>query len=113
MPPMPDNLRLFKASVFQALGHPTRVAIVEVLRDESEVSAGAIHTKLGLEQANVSQHLAVLRARQLVTARKAGNQVLYSLRDPILGKVLDLMRQYFHAHLNEALELLRTMKSEE
>lgn len=113
MKSMPDNLRRFKASVFQALGHPTRIAIVEVLRDEGEVPAGAIHTKLGLEQANVSQHLSVLRARQLVAAKKSGNQVLYSLRDPILGKVLDLMKQYFQAHLTEALELLKTMRSEE
>lgn len=110
---MPDNLRRFKASVFQALAHPTRVAIVEVLRDEGEVPAGAISSKLGLEQANVSQHLAILRSRQLVTGRKSGNQVLYSLRDPILGKVLDLMRTYFQAHLSEALELLKDMNSSE
>lgn len=107
---MQDSLRRFKAGVFQALAHPTRIAIVELLRDEGEVQASRIHEKLGLEQANASQHLAVLRSKQIVTGRKDGNQVFYSLRDPILGRVLDLMRQYFQAHLKEALELLTDMK---
>ena len=39
--------------------------------------------------------------------------MFYSLRDPILGKVLDLMRQYFQAHLSEALELLEDMQTED
>jgi DNA-binding transcriptional ArsR family regulator len=110
---MPDSLRRFKAGVFQALAHPTRIAIVELLRDEKEVPVSRIYERLGLEQANASQHLAVLRAKQIVTGRKDGNQVFYSLRDPILGRVLDLMRQYFQAHLSEALEMLRGMETEE
>jgi ArsR family transcriptional regulator len=110
---MPDSLRRFKAGVFQALAHPTRIAIVELLRDEGEVPVSRIYERLGLEQANASQHLAVLRSKQLVVGRKDGNQVFYSLRDPILGKVLDLMRQFFQAHLKEALALLKTMAMEE
>jgi DNA-binding transcriptional ArsR family regulator len=105
-----DELRRFKAGIFQALGHRTRIAIVELLRDEGNVPVSRIHEQLGLEQANVSQHLAVLRSKLIVTSKKEGNQVFYSLRDPILGKVLNLMRQYFQAHLNEALELLKDME---
>ena len=110
---MQDNLRRFKAGIFQALGHPTRIAIVELLRDEGEVPVSRIHEQLGLEQANASQHLAVLRAKQIVVGRKDGNQVFYSLRDTTIGKVLDLMRQYFQANLHEALELLKDIDSEE
>jgi len=110
---MQDSLRRFKAGIFQALAHPTRIAIVELLRDEGEVSVSSIHERLGLEQANASQHLAVLRSKRIVMGRKDGNQVFYSLRDPILGRVLDLMRQYFQAHLSEALELLQDMMTEE
>ena len=110
---MQDSLRRFKAGVFQALANPTRIAIVELLRDEGEVPAGTIHERLGVEQANASQHLAVLRSKQIVTGRKDGSQVFYSLRDPVLGKVLDLMKGYFQAHLNEALELLKDMKADE
>ena len=105
---MQDSLRRFKADIFQALAHPTRIAIIELLGG-GELSAGELMEKLGMEQANISQHLAVLRAKQLVVNRKAGNQVFYAVRDPIIIKVLALMRRYFQKHLKEALELLSEM----
>ena len=105
---MKDSLRRFKADIFQALAHPTRIAIMELL-ETGELSAGELMEKLGIEQANVSQHLAVLRAKQLVVNRKAGNQVFYSVRDPIILKVLALMRRYFYTHLQEAMDLLGEM----
>jgi ArsR family transcriptional regulator len=110
---MKETLRQFKAGIFQALANPTRIAIIELLRDEGEVPVSRIYEQLGLEQANVSQHLAVLRSKQMVIGRKEGNQVFYSLRDPILGKVLDLMRQYFHNHLHETSQLLKGIACEE
>jgi DNA-binding transcriptional ArsR family regulator len=110
---MQDSMRRFKAGVFQALAHPTRIAIVELLRDEREVPVSKILERLGLEQANVSQHLSVLRAKQLVVGRKEGNQVFYSLRDPVVGMVLELMRLYFQSHLQEALAMLRDIETEE
>jgi ArsR family transcriptional regulator len=106
---MQDQLRRFKADIFQALGHPTRIAILEFL-GEGELSAGALMEMLGMEQANVSQHLAILRAKQIVMNRRAGNQVFYSVRDPIIIEVLHLMRTYFHAHLKEAMGMLDEME---
>jgi DNA-binding transcriptional ArsR family regulator len=99
---LPDSIRRLKASIFQALGHPTRIAILELL-DRGEVSAGALIKELGMEQANISQHLAVLRAQQIVLTRKAGNQVFYSVRDPVILKVLALLRRYLQKHLKETL----------
>lgn len=110
---MQDNLRRFKAEIFRALAHPTRIAIVELLRDDGETAVTAVYERLELEQANVSQHLAVLRAKHIVVARKEGNQVFYSLRDRALGKVLDLMRQFFNAHLEESLALLEDLRTNE
>lgn len=106
---MRDALRNFKADIFQALAHPTRIAILELL-SEGELSAGALIERLGMEQANVSQHLAVLRSKQLVVNRKAGNQVFYSVRDPLIIEVLKLMRTYFQAHLKESLGMLDEME---
>ena len=106
---MQESLRRFKADIFQALAHPTRIAIIEFL-SSGELSAGVLIDKLGIEQANVSQHLAVLRAKQLVINRKSGNQVFYSVRDPIIIEVLALMRTYFHSHLKEALGMLDEME---
>jgi ArsR family transcriptional regulator len=104
-------LQSYKANIFHALSHPTRIAILEVLQ-EGELSAGAIQERLGLEQANLSQHLAILRSRQIVVNRKDGNQVFYSLRNPVLSEVLDIMRRYFQAHLTEAVQMLGKIESE-
>ena len=108
---MPDDLRRFKADIFQALAHPTRIAIVDMLR-EGELSAGTIFERLGVEQANASQHLAVLRSKRIVLNRKEGNQVFYSIRSPLLLEVLDVMRRYFEEHLEEALAMLAEIKEE-
>lgn len=107
---MQDSLRRFKADIFQSLAHPTRIAIIELL-GQGEFSAGELIERLGMEQANVSQHLAVLRSRQLVVNRKAGNQVFYSVRDPILLEVLALMRSYFQKHLAESMALLEEISA--
>lgn len=109
---MPDTLRQFKAEFFQALAHPTRIAIVEQLRD-GELSAGALIERLRLEQANASQHLAVLRAKNILVSRKAGNQVFYSVRHPLILQVLDVMRRYFHVHMGEAVASLEALKKQE
>lgn len=102
---MTSELHRFKAEIFQALGHPTRIAIVEALRS-GEMSAGQLIEQLGLEQANASQHLAVLRAKQVVVNRKEGNQVFYSLRDPVLIEVLDILKRYFYSHLSQTMSML-------
>ena len=104
-------LREYKAGVFQALAHPTRIAIVETLRD-GEISARAIQERLGIEQANLSQHLAILRCRQVVANRKEGNQVFYSLRNKTLLKVLDMMRRHFEANLADAVQMLNEIQAE-
>ncbi len=106
-----EALRRFKADVFQVLAHPTRIHIIETLR-QGELSVGAILDEVKVEQANISQHLALLRAKRLVNSRKAKNQVLYSLKNPLLTEVLDTMRRYFLIHLQEDSGMLLTMEQE-
>ena len=108
---MTHELRRFKAEIFQALAHPTRIAIVEALRN-GEMSAGRLIEQLGLEQANASQHLAVLRSRQVVVNRKEGNQVFYSLRDPALIEVLEILKQYFYSHLSQTRSILEEIQTD-
>jgi len=108
---MQEKLRTYKAGIFQALAHPTRIAILEVLRD-GELSARTIQEKLGVEQANLSQHLAILRSRQIVANRKDGNQVFYSIRNPVLVEVLDVMRRYFQANLADVIQMFEEVEVE-
>ena len=108
---MQTALRQFKAEIFHALAHPTRIAIVETLRD-GELTAGQLIERLALEQANASQHLAILRAKQIVVNRKSGNQVFYSLRDPVLSEVLELLRRYFYSQLSGTVTMLEQVEQE-
>ena len=106
---MSQELRQFKAEIFQALAHPTRIAIVEMLR-KGELPAGRLTEQLGVEQANASQHFAVLRSKQIVVGRKEGNQMFYSLRDPALIEVLDNLTRYFHSPLAQNISMLKEIR---
>ena len=83
---------------------------MELLRD-GELSAGTIQDRLGIEQANLSQHLAVLRSREIVAKRREGNLVFYSLKSPVLLDVLEIMRRYFQAHLTDAVQMLQEIEA--
>ena len=109
---MNDALRRFKSEIFQGLANPTRIAIVEALRD-GELSAGTLIEKLGIEQANASQHLAVLRAKHIVVNRKVGNQVFYSIRDHALIEVLDILRHYFYSQLSTTVNMMKEVAGQE
>jgi DNA-binding transcriptional ArsR family regulator len=109
---MSAALRRFKSEIFQGLANPTRIAIVEALRD-GELSAGTLIEKLGIEQANASQHLAVLRTKQIVVNRKEGNQVFYSIRDHALIEVLDILRRYFYSQLSTTVNMMKEVARQE
>lgn len=102
---MPDSMRQFKTEIFQALANPTRIAVLDELRS-GELTVGDLVQRLKVEQSNLSQHLAILRARQIVSARKSGSQVFYSVRDTTIFRILDLMRRYFQNQVNESIGVL-------
>ncbi len=95
---MSEALRSFKAELFKALGHPTRIRILEILR-AGESSVSDLQAALDVEASVVSQQLAVLRARRIVQTRKAGSNVYYRVRDPQVWQILDAGRELFVSHL--------------
>ncbi len=92
------QLQSFKAELFKALSHPTRIRILELLR-EGERGVSQLQLALGAEGSTVSQQLAILRMKNLVDARRAGNAIYYRLRDPQVGDLLDAARRIFEAHV--------------
>jgi len=105
------ELQLFKARFFRALAHPTRIRMLEILvrggRTVQELQAA-----LALDQPIVSQQLAVLRNQHVVTARKEGVSVRYTLQDPLVGDLLDVARRIFNNHLAGTRGLLRELRRE-
>jgi len=104
-------LQAFKAEFFRALAHPIRVRLLEALVT-GEKSVQQIQDALGLDQPIVSQQLAVLRAKRIVVTRKVGTAVHYSVRDPLIGDLLDVARRIFNNQLIDSQTLLRELKRE-
>jgi DNA-binding transcriptional ArsR family regulator len=75
---------------FRALGDPTRVRIIELLRDDGELSVGQLVERLGQSQPKVSNHLACLRWCGFVAARRQHRSVLNRIADPRVLHMLDL-----------------------
>lgn len=94
------RVQQFKAEYFKALGHPTRLGILEHLR-AGELTVSELQAQLGIEATSVSQQLAVLRARNIVVSRKEGTSVYYRVRDPQVFAILDLGREIFANHLSD------------
>jgi DNA-binding transcriptional ArsR family regulator len=110
-PMFAGELQTFKAQFFRALANPTRIRLLEILvRGERTVQE--LQTALALDQPIVSQQLAVLRNQGIVLAQKEGLSVRYTLRDPLVGELLDLARRIFNNHLGVTRGLLRELRQE-
>ena len=96
-----NELNQLHASVCKGLADPKRLLIINALRD-GEMSVGEICEDLELPQANVSQHLAIMRERGLVNARKDGQFVFYSLTTMKIVEAVDLLRQVMAMHYEDA-----------
>jgi DNA-binding transcriptional ArsR family regulator len=78
------------AKYFRGLGDPTRVRILELLRDEGELSVGELVDRLGQPQPKVSNHLACLRWCGFIEARREHRTVYNRIADKRVVKMLDL-----------------------
>lgn len=96
---MQSALRQFKAELFRALGHPTRLALLEVL-GTGDYTVTALQQALRLDNSAVSQQLAVLRTRGIVEGIKEGTAVRYHLRDRRILDLLAITREIFLQQLS-------------
>jgi ArsR family transcriptional regulator len=104
-------LQAFKAEFFKTLGHPVRIRILESLIG-GERSVQDLQEALDLEQPIVSQHLAMLRAKSIVKARKEGTTVWYAIRDAAIGELLAIARRVFDSQLIDSQTMLRELRRE-
>ncbi len=108
---MPSSLPEFKSELFRALAHPTRIRILEQLVD-GERSVQDLQGALTLEQPIVSQHLAALRAKNVVTVRREGTLAYYALSSPLVADLLRVAREFLGHHLSESRSMLRELQRE-
>lgn len=108
---MAARLAEFKAEFFKALANPLRIRILDCLRDGAK-AVNEISNLLGVGATNISQQLAILRAKNLVSANKTGSNVFYEVRDPRIFKLLDVAREIFGQQLVEVRQTLRELRGE-
>jgi DNA-binding transcriptional ArsR family regulator len=87
MPSRNERLSL-KAEVFKAMGHPLRLGVIEFLRD-GEKCVCDIVDHLGTGISNISKHLSIMKKAGIVTDRRDGLKMMYSLTMPC---ALDFMK---------------------
>jgi len=98
----------FKAGFFKALAHPSRIRILELLRD-GEKSVNELQPALGLEPSNISQQLAVLRSADIVVGRKQGANVFYTVKSRLIYVLLDAAKDLFNESLSQKIKLLESL----
>lgn len=92
-PPLPEPAVVEEtARMLRCLGHPVRLAILDLLERKSELTVTEIYEALGLEQAVCSQHLTLMRDKGILEHRKEGVNVFYSIGEVRALKVLACLR---------------------
>ena len=87
---MSDKMIELVARRFRTLGEPYRLRVLQML-ESGEKSVGDIVSGLDGNQPNVSKHLQILHEAGLASRRRAGTTILYSISDPMVFKLCDLV----------------------
>ena len=97
---MAENQKIYQmhAELCKTLSNPTRLEILSLLRD-GEKSVGELSALTGVRQAAVSQHLAVLRQRSVVSTRKEGANIFYKIANQKIVKACDVIREVLFEQL--------------
>lgn len=98
------------AGICHTLANPKRLEIIDKLRDQ-ELSVTELAEALEISQANLSQHLSLMRQRGIVTTRREGLNIFYRLSNPKIIKACDLMRQVLMENLKSGAVLVETARA--
>jgi ArsR family transcriptional regulator len=98
-----------KAEFFKTLGHPVRIRVLELL-SVREHAVSELLAEIEIEPANLSQQLAVLRRAGLVTTRREGSAVHYSLTSPQVSELMAVARSILTGVLSGQIELLQDLR---
>ena len=95
-----DDTISFSITLFQALAHPTRLRMVELLTEKGR-TVSEVTEALGLLQPNASQHLAILSRAGIVKVIPEGASRCYVLRGPRITRILELVNEFRQIHFED------------
>ncbi len=102
---MEDQIYAYHAEMCKVFSHPKRLELIDVLRDQ-EMSVGELCQRLQLSPANLSQHLAMMRERRILTSRKEGNVVYYRIANPKLLQACDILWEILFEQIRQEAALI-------
>ncbi len=95
-----------QAEISKTLAHPLRLALLHTLKD-GEKTVNELVDIIGASQSNISQHLALMRQRQIVKTRKDGSSVYYTVANPKISQACDTMREVLMEQLSQKQEVAK------
>ncbi|MBI5228471.1 winged helix-turn-helix transcriptional regulator [Candidatus Micrarchaeota archaeon] len=101
-----SNLYEMHAEFCKVFSNPTRLEILNLLRNQ-EMSVTELIEKTKLSQANVSQHLAIMKHKGIVSSRRNRKNVLYKLTNPRIIKAFDIIREVLAENLKTRRSVIR------
>ena len=96
-----------QAEISKTLANPLRLAILHLLKD-GEKTVNELAQTLVVSQSNVSQHLALMRQRQIVKTRKTGSTVYYRVSSPKISQACNMVREVLIEQLSQKQEMAKT-----
>ena len=102
---MQETVIELKAEILKALAQPTRLKILDFLRNGEKCICEIIPAVHG-EQSNVSRHIAMMQKSHLVTTRKDGVRVMVNVRDPKIFDIMDQVSAVLRNRIKEEEKLL-------
>jgi ArsR family transcriptional regulator len=103
---MEERVLELKAEVLKALAQPTRLKILELLRDGERCICEIVPAING-EQSNISKHISLMQKSHLVTTRKDGVKVMVKVRDPKIFEILDSVSLLLKKQIQETGKLIQ------
>ena len=97
-----------KSEVLKALAQPTRLKILEMLRNGERCICEIVPAING-EQSNISRHISVMQKSHLITTRKDGVKVMVKVRDPRIFEILDTVGLFLKTQMQEQSRLMRAL----
>jgi ArsR family transcriptional regulator len=106
---MEDRVLELKAEILKALAQPTRLKILELLRNGERCICEIVPAING-EQSNISRHISLMQKSNLVTTRKDGVKVMVKVSDPGVFEILDSIALLLKRQIIETGKLVQQLR---
>ncbi len=98
-----------KANIIKGIANPYRLAIIDTLKESGEEgkTVNELLNDVGGEQSNISRHLSIMRSADVLTAKKKGLHIFYTVKHENIFKIVELVDEVLHDLVTELSKLTK------